>query len=583
MSSRALPVETHGGTAGRDAPEPCGSDAVLRALEAEGVEVCFGMPGGAILPIYDAFARGTTIRHVLVRHEQGAGHMAQGYSRASGRPGVVFATSGPGATNLVTPIADAWMDSTPLVCITGQVRTDLMGTDAFQECDITGVTMPIVKRSWLVRDAAELPEIIHAAVRIATSGRPGPVLVDIPRDVQEAPCPGAGTPATGQLVPPAVTTGFDKRLVAQAAQTLVEAKRPILYVGGGAQSAAPQVLKLAETTQLPVVTTLMGKGAFPETHPLFFGWPGMHGCRAANLALHRADLIVAAGARFDDRVTGRLDAFAPEAKVVHIDIDPHEHNKIRHAEIPIHGRLDVVLEALAAATGQTVSCREPWLAELRGYQQRYPLRYGTAVDVLKAQDVVRHLSERTADHEDVVWTTGVGQHQMWAMQHVTVDRPRSFVTSGGLGTMGFGLPAAIGARAARPDATVICIDGDGSFQMTLQELATAVSGELPVIVVILNNGQLGMVHQWQSMFYAERLSQVDLRAAMPDFAMIARGYGALGFTVRDFGELDAALDEAFTAGRAAVIDVHVDPAEVCFPMIMPGGAAAEQREWEPAP
>lgn len=558
------------------APAQVGADAVLRALEAEGVEVCFGMPGGAILPIYDAIARGTTIRHVLARHEQGAGHMAQGYARASGRPGVVLATSGPGATNLVTPIADAQMDSTPLVCITGQVRWAALGSDAFQECDITGITMPIVKHSWLVREVEQLPEIIEAAFDLARTGRPGPVLIDIPKDVQEAAYHGERPARAG----PVVAVAPDPVAVARAARALHYARRPVLYVGGGAQGAAAEVVDLANRAQTPVVTTLMGKGAFPESHPLFVGWPGMHGCRPANLALHNADLIVAAGARFDDRVTGRLDRFAPNARVVHIDIDPYEHGKVRRAEIPIHGSLADVLPKITELLPERAPARADWFHQLAGWRARHPLRHPSGGELPTAQEVIRRLACALRTHADVVWTTGVGQHQMWAMQHVRVERPRSFITSGGHGTMGFGLPAAIGASAARPGAAVVCVDGDGSFQMTLQELATSVASGLPVIVVIVNNAQLGMVHQWQSLFYAERLSQVDLSAHQPDFAAIARGYGALGFTVRDMDALDAALDAALVARRTAVLDVHVDRAEGCYPMIPPDGSAAEQLEWE---
>lgn len=573
LTQQASPTESRA-EAGRAV---LGADVVLRALEAEGVEVCFGMPGGAILPIYDAIARGTTIRHVLARHEQGAGHMAQGYARASGRPGVVFATSGPGATNLVTPIADAQMDSTPLVCITGQVRSDLLGTNAFQECDIVGVTRPLVKRSWLVRDVAELGGVLHAAFVIAASGRPGPVLVDIPRDVQEAVLTHTVPLIVPGLSGPCQPASEDVR---QATDALVSARRPVLYAGGGAQGAATELLAVAERFGVPVVTTLMGKGAFPESHPLWVGCPGMHGTKAANRALHGADLIVAAGARFDDRVTGRVDAFAPQARVVHIDVDAHEHSKIRRADVAVHGDLALVLAAIAAAPdGGARPDRSGWRAQLAEWHSSFPLGHPPAGDVLKPQEVVQRLASALAGSDDVVWTTGVGQHQMWAMQYLPVERPRSFITSGGHGTMGFGLPAAMGALAARPEATVVCVDGDGSFQMTLQELATAVAEDLPVVVVILNNGQLGMVHQWQSMFYEGRLSEVDLRAGMPDFAMLARSFGALGFDVRDSHQLDAALSESLKARRPAVIDVRVDPAEACFPMILPGGAAAEQIEW----
>lgn len=555
-----------------------GSDAILRSLEAEGVEVCFGIPGGAILPLYDAIARGTTVRHVLARHEQGAGHMAEGYARASGRVGVAFATSGPGATNLVTPIANAWMDSTPLVCVTGQVRRPLIGTDAFQECDITGITIPIVKHSWLVQDVEELPHVMKAAFHIARTGRCGPVLVDVPRDVQEAPIdfeypdavdlPGWRPPRRGHA-----------RQIKEAASRLAAAERPILYVGGGTVNgnACGELRELAELGRLPVVTTLMGKGAFPETHELFAGWPGMHGPKWSNYALNKADVIVACGARFDDRVTGKLSAFAPGASVVHLDIDAAEIGKLRNADVPVVGPLKQVLHDLAAELRKLSEAGElrppePWLLQIADWRDQFPLRYRRG-DVLKPQTVVETLRSLTAGRDDVIWTTGVGQHQMWAMQYLHCDRPRSFITSGGLGTMGFGIPAAVGAKAARPDATVVCIDGDGCFQMTGQELATSVLEGLPIVVVVINNAYLGMVQQWQELFYGERYSHVHLTHAVPDYAQLAEAYGAAGFTVSTEDELEGVLQEALALGRTAVVDARVDPAEQCYPMI-PGGAAA---------
>jgi len=554
-----------------------GADAILRAFEAEGVEVCFGIPGGAILPLYDAIARGTTVRHVLARHEQGAGHMAEGYARASGRVGVVVATSGPGATNLVTPIANAMMDSTPLVCVTGQVRSALIGTDAFQECDIVGVTLPLVKHSWQVRDVTELPGVLRDAFHLARSGRPGPVLVDVPRDVQEAPLAFSypARPAVAGGPPPAQ---LDDEAVAAVARALEAAERPVLYVGGGVVNAeaADELRALAERARAPVVTTLMAKGALPESHELFFGWPGMHGARWANLALAGADLVVAVGARFDDRVTGRLEDFAPGATIAHYDVDAVEIGKIRHAELPVHGPLRAALAQTRRALRGTPRTA-PWLAQLRAWREAHPLAYDDAAPTLKPQRVLERL-DAALRGRDVIWTTGVGQHQMWAMQYLRCERSRCFLTSGGHGTMGFGLPAAIGACAARPDATVVCVDGDGSFQMTPQELATAVAERLPVVVVILNNGGLGMVHQWQSMFYEGRLSHVDL-SEPTDCALVARGFGAAGFTVRSEDELDAALAEALACGRAAVLDVHVERGEACLPMILPGAAAADMVEW----
>ena len=559
-----------------------GADAVLRVLEAEGVEVMFGLPGGAILPLYDAIARGTTVRHVLARHEQGAGHMAEGYARASGRVGVAIATSGPGATNLVTPIADAWMDSTPLVCITGQVRSHLIGTDAFQECDITGITIPIVKHSWLVQDVNELPHTLRAAFHVAQTGRSGPVLVDVPRDIQEQELefslpdritlPGWKPPRRGH-----------PRQIASAAAAIAAAERPILYVGGGVLNAhaTDELRALAEKARLPVVTTLMAKSGFPETHELFVGWPGMHGPKWSNWALNKSDLIVAVGARFDDRVTGKLSAFAPGATVVHLDIDAAEISKIRHADIPVVGPLKPVLAEIAETIEPTPGKTEPWLAQIADWREQFPLRYRERREgeLLKPQKVLETLQELTAGRDDVVWTTGVGQHQMWAMQYLLCDRPRTFISSGGLGTMGYGVPAAVGAKAARPDATVVCIDGDGCFQMTAQELATAVLESLPIVVVIVNNGYLGMVRQWQDMFFEERFSQIHLTQTLPDYAALARAYGALGFTAENEEELEAALATALSSGQTCVIDARVDPREHCFPMIPAGAAATDVLEF----
>jgi acetolactate synthase I/II/III large subunit len=558
-----------------------GADAILRCLEAEGVEVMFGIPGGAILPLYDAMAKGTTVRHVLARHEQGAGHMAQGYARASGRVGVAIATSGPGATNLVTPIADAWMDSTPIVCITGQVRSFLIGTDAFQECDITGITIPIVKHSWLVQDVNELPEVLKAAFHIAQTGRSGPVLVDVPRDVQEAELdfsypdsislPGWKPPRRGH-----------SRQIAAAAQAVAAAERPILYVGGGTVNAdaMDELRAFAEVARVPVVTTLMAKSAFPESHELHMGWPGMHGPKWSNWALNKADLIVAVGARFDDRVTGKVSAFAPGATVVHLDIDAAEISKIRKADIPVVGPLKPVLAEMTEIIEPVENRTEPWLRQIREWRDQFPLRYGDDGDMLKPQRVLEMLQSLTEGRDDVVWTTGVGQHQMWAMQYIQCDRPRTFVTSGGLGTMGYGIPAAVGAKAARPDATVICVDGDGCFQMTQQELATAVLENLPIIVVIVNNGYLGMVRQWQDMFFGERFSQIHLTQAVPDYAMLAQAYGGLGFVASNEEELEAALTEALASGRTCVVDARVDPREHCFPMIPAGAAALDVVEYQ---
>jgi acetolactate synthase I/II/III large subunit len=556
-----------------------GSDAILRALELEGVDVAFGIPGGAILPTYDAIARGTSVRHVLARHEQGAGHMAEGYARASGKVGVAIATSGPGATNLVTPIADAWMDSTPLVCITGQVRSSLIGTDAFQEIDATGITMPIVKHSWLVQDVEELPGALRSAFHVARTGRQGPVLVDVAKDVQEASfdfvypdevdLPGWKPP---RKVHP--------RQLREAAKAIAVAQRPIVYAGGGVLNAdaCAELRRLVDSAQLPAVVTLMGKGCLPDSHPLNYGAPGMHGSKFANWALNKADLVIAVGTRFDDRVTGKLSAFAPGARVIHLDIDAAEVGKLREAEIPVVGPLKLALAQLAdevrvlAADGAADT--RPWLRQLEEWRERFPFRYDRSDDILKPQAAVEALRDLAARRDDdVIWTTGVGQHQMWAMQYLVCDKPRSFITSGGLGTMGYGIPAAIGAKAARPDATVVCIDGDGCFQMTCQELATAALERLPIVAVVLNNGWLGMVRQWQEMFYDERFSQTHLTNAVPDYAQLAEAYGCAGFTVESEDELEVALAGAFSAGRSAVVDVRCDPEEKCFPMV-PAGAAA---------
>ena len=556
-----------------------GSDAILRSLEHEGVDVAFGIPGGAILPTYDAIARGTTVRHVLARHEQGAGHMAEGYARASGKVGVAIATSGPGATNLVTAIADAWMDSTPLVCVTGQVRSNLIGTDAFQEVDITGITMPIVKHSWLVQDVEELPSVMKAAFHVARTGRQGPVLVDVAKDVQEAEfdfvypdevdLPGWKPP---RKVHP--------RQVHEAARAVAAAQRPIIYAGGGVLNAdaCAELRELVDTARLPAVVTLMGKGCLPDSHPLNYGPPGMHGSKYANWALNKADLVIAVGTRFDDRVTGKVSAFAPGAKVIHFDIDAAEVGKIRHADIPVVGPLKLALSQLTAeirtVTEKHPQVHEPWLRQVEDWREQFPYRYAKQDGVLKPQTAVELLRDLAAGlEEDVVWTTGVGQHQMWAMQYLVCDKPRSFITSGGLGTMGYGVPAAVGAKAARPDATVVCIDGDGCFQMTCQELATAALERLPIITVVINNGWLGMVRQWQEMFYAERFGQTHLTHAVPDYAQLAEAYGCAGFTAETEAELEAALAGAFSAGRSAVVDVRCDPEEKCFPMV-PAGAAA---------
>jgi acetolactate synthase-1/2/3 large subunit len=537
------------------------------------VEVAFGIPGGAILPTYDAIARGTTVRHVLARHEQGAGHMAEGYARASGKVGVAIATSGPGATNLVTAIADAWMDSTPVVFITGQVRSNLIGTDAFQEVDITGITMPIVKHSWLVQDIAELPSVLKSAFHVARTGRQGPVLIDVAKDVQEAELDFA-YPDEVDLPGWKPPRKVHPRQIRAAAEAIMAAERPIIYAGGGVLNAdaCAELRALVDAARLPAVVTLMGKGCLPDSHPLNYGAAGMHGSKFANWALNKADLVIAVGTRFDDRVTGKVSAFAPGAKVIHFDIDAAEVGKIRHAEIPVVGPLKIALSQLTAEVRAPE--HGPWLRQLEAWREQFPFRYAKAAGTLKPQTAVEAVRDAAAGLDtDVVWTTGVGQHQMWAMQYLVCDTPRSFITSGGLGTMGYGVPAAIGAKAARPDATVVCIDGDGCFQMTCQELATAALERLPIVTVVINNGWLGMVRQWQEMFYAERFAQTHLTHSVPDYAQLAEAYGCAGFTVEAEDQLEAALEGAFSCGRSAVVDVRCDPEEKCFPMV-PAGAAA---------
>jgi acetolactate synthase-1/2/3 large subunit len=564
-----------------------GAEAVIRCLEAEGVEICWGIPGGAILPIYDAFARVEhTVRHVLVRHEQGAGHMAQGYARATGRVGVCMATSGPGATNLVTPIADAYLDSTPIVAITGQVPTHLIGTDAFQEADTTGIFLPIVKHSYLVQHVEDLPRAFKEAFHIARSGRPGPVLIDVPKDVANATF-DFRYPDSVDLPGYRPTRQGHPLQVQAAAEAIARAKRPVLYVGGGVLNGAAEseLAALAEALQIPVVTTLMAKGAFPDTHPLCLGLPGMHGSKFANWTMNRADLLVAIGSRFDDRVTGKLDAFAPGARVVHCDIDPAEISKNRHADVPIVGELREVLPALTAAylelrsADRIVSKRE-WKDQVSDWRFKYPFRY-RRVGELKPQYVIERLRDILGVH-DPIWVTGVGQHQMWAAQWLRIDRPRHWITSGGLGTMGFGVPAAIGAQMAHPDKVVVNIDGDGCFQMTMQELATAVLYGVPAIHAVMNNGWLGMVRQWQQLFHGERYSETHLFADVPDYVKLAESFGALGLRASTEAEVDAVIERALAERRPTVIDFRVDHDEKVYPMVPAGAASSDMldEQWE---
>ncbi len=554
-----------------------GARSLVRSLESAGVEVVFGIPGGAILPAYDPLIE-SPIRHILMRHEQGAGHAAEGYAHATGKVGVCMATSGPGATNLVTPLADAFMDSVPLVAITGQVPRPVIGNDAFQEADICGITLPITKHNYKVMDPDEIPEAIAEAFHIASTGRPGPVLVDIPKDVLQAPA-AFEWPSSINLPGYRPTTRPNRRQIKAAAELIRGAERPVLYVGGGVLKAraAQELLALAESIGAPVVTTLMARGAFPDSHPLCLGMPGMHGCYAAVTAMQRADLLIALCARFDDRVTGKLDSFAPDARVIHADVDPAEIGKNRAADVPIVGDAKPVIVELTKAVRKTFADKgEPltaaWLAEVGAMSRDYPITYTQEEDgPVKPQFVVDRFAEATRG--DAVVVTGVGQHQMWASQLMPCNRPYSFVTSGGLGTMGFAVPAALGAKVGRPDELVVAIDGDGCFQMTAQELATAAIEKIPFVVAILNNSHLGMVRQWQELFYDGRFSEVYLPADVPDYVRLAEAYGAVGLRASSVDDVDAVIDKALGVDdRPCVIDFRVDPSEMCFPMV-PAGAS----------
>jgi acetolactate synthase I/II/III large subunit len=551
-----------------------GSQALVRSLEEQGAEVVFGLPGGTILPTYDPLLS-SSLRHILVRHEQGAGHAAEGYYWATGRPGVCMATSGPGATNLVTALADAYMDSVPIVAVTGQVSRPMIGTDAFQEADITGITLPITKYNELVTDPERIPSAIAEAFHIATTGRPGPVLIDVPKDVQQASFkwrPGeVSLPGYRVPGPPSPAA------IAAAARLLREARRPVLYVGGGVikANAHQEVFRLAVLAQAPVTTTLMARGAFPDAHPLALGMPGMHGTFPAVAALQEADLIVALGARFDDRVTGSLASFAPNARIVHADIDPAEIGKIRRPDVSILGDMKPITAGLADALQREIEAAGPpdtaaWRAVTDRWKAQFPLRYSQADGgPLKPQYVVERLSALTGGNAVVV--AGVGQHQMHAAQHYSFTRPRSWINSGGAGTMGFAVPAAMGAQVGRPGELVVAIDGDGCFQMTCQELATCAIEGLPIKVLIFNNGFLGMVRQWQELFYDERYSQVELGQAIPDYVKLAEAYGCYGLRCDSADQVDEVLEKALAATDVpAVVDFRVHDREGVFPMVPAG-------------
>ncbi|MFJ6652130.1 acetolactate synthase large subunit [Microbacterium sp. NPDC091313] len=562
------------------APVLTGAQAVVRSLEMLGVTDVFGLPGGAILEVYDPLMDSTEVRHILVRHEQGAGHAAEGYASASGRTGVAIATSGPGATNLVTAIADAYMDSVPIVCITGQVFSTLMGTDAFQEADIVGITMPITKHSILVKRPEDIPGAIAAAFEIAGTGRPGPVLVDITKDAQQAKAPFVWPPKIDLPGYRPVTKAHGKQIQA-AAQLLAGAKKPVLYVGGGIvrSHAAAELLAFAEATGAPVVTTLMARGAFPDSHPQQLGMPGMHGTVPAVLALQEADVLVSLGARFDDRVTGKAALFAPNAQVVHVDIDPAEIGKIRVADVPIVGDLRDVLVDLREAYDGAVADERPDIAEwwsfLDGLRAEFPLGYAPTSDGLMApQYVIQRIGELTGP--EGVYASGVGQHQMWAAQFIKYERPNAWLNSGGAGTMGYAVPAAMGAKVAEPDRHVWAIDGDGCFQMTNQELATCVINNIPIKVAIINNSSLGMVRQWQTLFYNGRYSNTDLNTGhntvrIPDFVKLAEAYGCLALRVEKEEDVDAAIRTALeTNDRPVVIDFVVSADAMVWPMVPQG-------------
>ncbi|HAM27217.1 MAG TPA: acetolactate synthase large subunit [Microbacteriaceae bacterium] len=587
MSTESIPVPTAakavppGAAEKRSAPEILtGSGAILRSLEYLGITDVFGLPGGAIMPFYDELMSSTAIRHILVRHEQGAGHAAEGYASATGKIGVAIATSGPGATNLVTAIADAYMDSVPLLAITGQVFSTLMGSDAFQEVDIVGITMPITKHSFLVTRPEDVPATIAAAYHIATTGRPGPVLVDVTKDAQQLSAPFIWPPKVDLPGYRPVTKAHGKQIQA-AAQMLAEAKRPVFYVGGGVvrAKASPELLKLAELVGAPVVTTLMARGAFPDSNKLNLGMPGMHGTVPAVLAIQESDLLISLGARFDDRVTGKPSEFAPDAKVVHVDIDPAEISKIRTADVPIVGDAkDVIADltvAFAQATKTTVSDLTEWWVRLDKLREQFPLGYDEPDDgLLSPQYVIERIGQLTGP--EAIYASGVGQHQMWAAQFIKYERPNSWLNSGGAGTMGYGVPAAMGAKVAEPERTVWAIDGDGCFQMTNQELATCTINNIPIKVAIINNSSLGMVRQWQTLFYDGRHSFTDLNTGhdtvmIPDFVKMADAYGALGIRVTKKEEVDAAIKLAnATNDRPVVVDFIVSRDSMVWPMVPQG-------------
>jgi acetolactate synthase I/II/III large subunit len=549
-------------------------DALMECLKAEGVDVVFGLPGGANLPTYDAFYD-AGIRHILVRHEAGGGHAAEGYAKATGRVGVSLGTSGPGATNLVTPICDAMMDSVPVVFLTGQVRTELLGTDGFQEADTIGITMPIVKHSFLIQHPLEIPRSLHEAFHIARTGRPGPVVVDIPQDLSRADIPYE--PVSDVHLPGyQPTVEGNQKQIRLAAKALANARRPVIYAGGGVvnANAAAELTELATADRFPVTCTVMGLGGFPAPHEQWLGMLGMHGTRAANYAMDEADLIFAVGARFDDRITGKLSEFAPRAKFIHIDVDPAEISKNVPAHIPIVGDAKNILPRLTAeyrALDTDASRLDGWWSRIQTWRERYPLGYEDSKDSeIKPQYMVEALYEATGG--DAIVTSDVGQHQMWAAQYYHFHEPRRWINSGGLGTMGFGLPAAMGAKVGRPEETVVCIAGDGSVQMNTQELATCAEEGIAIKVFIMNNGYLGMVRQWQELFWAKRYSHVDT-GQFPDYVKLAEAYGATGMRFEDKRTLVSDMKEAIATDGPVLVDVRVTREENTYPMIPAGQPA----------
>jgi len=562
-----------------------GAQSLVMALEAIGVDTVFGIPGGAILPAYDPLLDSTKVRHILVRHEQGAGHAAEGYASASGRVGVCMATSGPGATNLVTPIADAFLDSVPIVAITGQVTSRSIGTDAFQEADIRGITMPVTKHNYLITDPDAIPRAIAEAFHIASTGRPGPVLVDISKDALQGETVFVWPPKLDLPGYRPVAKPHGKQ-IREAARLIREARRPVLYVGGGVirSRASDELRELVELTQIPLVTTLMARGAVPDSHPLHLGMPGMHGTVAAVTALQKSDLLITLGARFDDRVTGQLSTFAPEAKVIHADIDPAEISKNRVADVPIVGDCkDVISDLITVLRGDQQAGHqgdyEAWRTQVAQWKATFPLGYTHQDGLLSPQYVIERLGAISGPES--VFVAGVGQHQMWAAQFVEYERPNSWITSGGLGTMGFSVPAAMGAKVSQPERTVWAIDGDGCFQMTNQELATCVINKIPIKVAIINNSSLGMVRQWQTLFYNERYSNTDLHTShnevrVPDFVKLAEAYGCVGMRCDSTANVDATIAAAMAINdRPVVVDFVVHRDAMVWPMV-PSGVSNDQ-------